>query len=136
EGGERRRALALEMDRGADTEAFVASAERAIARAESDGAAFVYGLVNASDASAVLERLGWSSLGAAPLLGRPLRLSAAVRHARAPRPARALLAKIPLVSPFGRARPGVRELDAVDPRITRLWDRFSVDVGVAVERNA
>jgi hypothetical protein len=31
---------------------------------------------------------------------------------------------------------GVREITAFEPRMTRLWERFSVDVAVAVERNA
>jgi hypothetical protein len=36
-----------------------------------------------------------------------------------------------------RPRAGVREITSlpVDVRITRLWDRFSVDVGFALERN-
>ena len=44
---------------------------------------------------------------------------------------------VPLFAPFGRRpRVGFRELTAADPRLSRLWGRFSVDVGVALERDA
>ena len=63
-----------------------------------------------------------ATLGPVPLLVRPLRLP---------------LAGTPLVAPFGRRRQAaVREITSRDPRITRLWERFAVDVGVAVERDA
>jgi hypothetical protein len=55
-----------------------------------------------------------------PLVERPLRI-----------------ARLPLLAPFGRTPgPDFRELTVVDPRISRLWGRFSVDVGVARERDA
>lgn len=137
EGGERRRALALELTQESDVESLVAEAEAATASAEAEGAALVYGAVRAAHPGDVLERLGWTSLGPAPLLARPLRLSVAARGWPAPRALRAALAKAPLIVPFGRVgRPGVRELVEPDPRVTRLWDRFSVDVDVAAERSA
>lgn len=44
---------------------------------------------------------------------------------------------VPLLAPFGRRpRAGFRELTTADPRLSRLWGRFSVDVGVALERDA
>jgi hypothetical protein len=43
---------------------------------------------------------------------------------------------VPLLAPFGhRPRSGFRELTSADPRLSRLWGRFSVDVGVATERD-
>ncbi len=70
---------------------------------------------------------GWVSLGPAPWLQRPLRLG----HL-SPR-----LPNVPLLAPFGRKpRAGFRELTAPDPRMSRLWGRFSVDVPVAMERDA
>ena len=82
-------------------------------------------------------RYGFDSLGPAPLLVRPLRLSSAALAVGLPRAAWTLLAKVPLVAPFGRTRrTGFREIAVKEPRITRLWDRFSIDVGVAVERTA
>lgn len=136
--GERRWALALEMGPGhADAGAFVANAQRASARAEKDGAALAYGFVDSRHADEVFERLGWTSLGPSPALVRPLRLSAAASRLNLPDAARAMLPKTPLVLPFGRhRRSGVREIATRDPRVTRLWDRFSIDIGVAVERNA
>ena len=136
--GERRWALALEMEADHDDlDEVLGSAERAMARAAQDGAALAYGFVDGRNASAVFERLGWTSLGPAPALVRPLRLSAAASRLNVPEAARMLLPKTPLVMPFGRRRrAGVREITTRDPRVTRLWDRFSIDIGVAIERNA
>ncbi|HVH41801.1 MAG TPA: hypothetical protein VM925_05640 [Labilithrix sp.] len=135
--GDRRWALALEMDDDRDPRGFIASARESMARAEKDGAALVYGFVRARDADAVFAELGWSSLGQAPVLVRPLRLSAAVTRLDLPPAARAILPKTPLVLPFSRRRrEGVREIATREPRVTRLWDRFSIDIPVAIERNA
>ncbi len=103
------------------------AAQRALAGgAAPEGAALVYGLA-APDAVAALAGQGWESLGPVPALLRPLRLSAVS----------SMLPKLPLLAPFGRRRrAGVREISDLpaDVRITRLWDRFSVDVGAALER--
>lgn len=65
---------------------------------------------------------GWSEIAPVPVVERPLRI---------PR------FRVPLLAPFGgRPRPGFRELTEVDPRLSRLWGRFSVDVGVGLERDA
>jgi hypothetical protein len=120
-GGERRFALGLSHDAGETAEDFIARAERQSELARGGGAALAYGFVAARSADRVFGALGWASLGAAPLLVRPLRL----------------FGKVPLVAPFGRSRrSGFREIAVKEPRVTRLWDRFSVDVGVAVERTA
>jgi hypothetical protein len=138
--GERRYALAVELDDASSEDqrdAFVDAAKASIARATADGAALAYGFVDARHADFVFERLGWTSLGPVPSLLRVLRLSAAAERLRLPSTARALLPKAALVLPFGRRRrAGVREITTGDPRITRLWDRFSIDIPVAIERNA
>lgn len=135
--GERRWALALEMPAASSVAAFVSAAEAAMARAQGDGAALAYGFVESAHAETVLERLGWTSLGPVSPLVRPLRLAAAAGRLKLPETARALLPETPLVLPFGRRRrAGVREITERDPRVTRLWDRFSIDVPVAIERNA
>ena len=68
---------------------------------------------------------GSIDIGAVPLLERVLRVPGL---------------NVPLLAPFGRRpRKGFRELTGAqraDPRLARLWGRFSVDVGVAVERTA
>ncbi len=70
---------------------------------------------------------GWVSLGPAPWIQRPLRLG----HLSSRLP------NVPLLAPFGRRpRAGFRELTTADPRMSRLWGRFSVDVPVAMERDA
>ncbi len=136
--GERRWALALELGPGhGDVDAFVANARRKMDRAQSDGAALAYGFVDSRVADAVFEQLGWTSLGAVPALVRPLRLSTLASRFDVPAAARMLLPRTPLVLPFGRQRrSGVREITTRDPRVTRLWDRFSIDIGAAIERNA
>lgn len=75
-------------------------------------------------------------LGPAPVVVRPLRAHALA--AAAGLPGLGVLApRLPLLAPFGAgARAGVRAITAHEPRMTRLWERFSVDVGVAVERSA
>lgn len=125
--GERRYALALHA--GFDREE--------IATAAVDGALLAYGFVERSSADAVFERLAWEPLGPAPVLVRPLRLAAAAQRLPLPDAVRAWLPKVALVAPFGRRRlPGFREISTKDPRISRLWDRFSIDIGVGIERNA
>jgi hypothetical protein len=65
---------------------------------------------------------GWVEVARVPVVERPLRLPPF---------------DIPFVAPFGRRpRTGFRELTEVDPRLSRLWGRFSVDVGMALERDA
>jgi hypothetical protein len=129
-GGERRYALAVES-------AASPEAPARLGRAREEGAVLAYGFVDAEDAGHAFETLGFASLGLAPLVVRPLRLSAAALGLGLPPAARGLLAKVPLVAPFGRARrTGFREIAVKEPRITRLWDRFSIDVGVALERTA
>ena len=136
-GGEREQVLAFEPRAGDDREAIVRDAEEASARAQAAGAVLGYGFVPARHAESVFDALGWKSLGPAPLLVRPLRLSSAAEAFKLPAAARSLFAALPLVAPFGRARrSGFREIAVKDPRIDRLWDRFSIDVGVAFERNA
>ena len=126
--GERRPVLVCQAE--AD---FVEVASAARARGAEEGVALVYGLA----APRAIEALGWASLGPVPALVRPLRLSYAAERLRLPAVASALLPRVPLLAPFGfRRRVGVREITSLpaDVRITRLWDRFSVDVGVALER--
>lgn len=86
--------------------------------------ALVYGLLAG-------EPPGWTSLGPAPLLERPLRLPRAV-----PAAVRALVPDLPLPPLVGRRPPrGFREIAAREPRFSRLWGRYSVDVHVAIERD-
>lgn len=116
------------------------SGERYLARtsveATSQPAALAYVFLDARVADAILEPLGWTSLGSAPVLVRPLRLAFAAERLL-PSAARGLVPNVPLVVPFrSKRRAGVREIATFEPRFTRLWDRFCIDVGVAIERNA
>jgi len=136
-GGERQQVLAFEAGADADADAIVTDAAEATDRAADAGAVLAYGFVPARHAERVFDALEWESLGPAPLLVRPLRLSSVADALALPARARALFPAVPLLAPFGRTRrSGFREIAVKEPRITRLWDRFSIDVGVALERNA
>jgi hypothetical protein len=135
--GERRQALFLDVDPDADLDAMVREASEAMSSAASQGAAVAYAFVDRRLADVVFDRLGFTALGPTPLLVRPLRLRDALDGVDFVRPIRRFLPSGPLLLPFGRSRrAGVREILTKEPRVTRLWDRFSIDVGVAVERTA
>lgn len=134
--GERREAIALAPGEGIEERAYAAALEAALEEGRSRGALLAYGLVTRAHERA-LHALGFASLGDAPALARPLRVSALARGlGLSPRVAEALSGPR-LVAPFGgRRRAAVREITAPEPRVTRLWDRYSIDVGFAAERNA
>jgi hypothetical protein len=136
--GDRRYALALaKMRIDEDPHQFVTAAQASIGHAMEERAVLAYAFVDARHADAVFEQLELTSLGSVPALVRPLRLSAAAARLTLPEAVRAVLPRTALLLPFGRRRrAGVREITTQDPRFTRLWDRFSIDIGVAVERNA
>jgi len=116
---------------------FVKLANRTFARAETDGAALIYGFPNGNSAHGFFKKLGWTSLDPVPFLLRPLRLSYAADRLKLPAVVRALVPNAPLVAPFGPRRDErVREIQGTDPRLDQLWQRFSTDVGVAIERDA
>lgn len=82
-------------------------------------------------------RAGVVGLGEAPFVVRPLRPSVALAGLGVPAVLAGAMPGVPLVGPLGgRARPGVRAITSHDPRFSRLWERFSIDVGVSVERSA
>ena len=100
-------------------------------------AVLALGFPDARATPAFLAKLGGESLGPVPLLVRPLRLAHVAERLKLPRVVRALVPNLPLVAPFGgRRRAAVREISVHDPRLTRLWERFCIDVGISVERNA
>jgi hypothetical protein len=111
--GERRSALPF----AAVSQDDLSEIERAIAGSE---ATLVYGTAPEAIAEDAFARLGCTSLGPLPEVVRPVKVG-----------------PLPLFLPFRRGRrSGVREILVDDPRVTRLWDRFSIDIGVAVERTA
>lgn len=76
-------------------------------------AAFAYTL-------GAVDESGWTTLAPSPFLERRLTLG-----------------PIHLFAPFGgKAKTGFREIFTDEPRVGRLWGRFSVDVPVAIERAA
>jgi hypothetical protein len=102
-----------------------------------EGAALVYGFAAGPPPEVFAEGSGWESLGPAPALVRPLRLSYLASRPGLAARAASLAPNASLLAPFGRRRrAGVREIRVLDPRITRLWGRFSIDIRVATERDA
>ncbi len=122
--GERLQSRLLDRSPTEPWDAFVARARDAL---EDEGVPLTVFLLNGAaeegESSRMLDALGAHPLGESPLLVRTLRSSLAPR--------------LPLVLPWGgRRRSGVREIAVGDPRLTRLWDRFSIDVLASVERSA
>lgn len=104
--------------------------------AQREGMAVIYGFPNNKSGPAFWSKLGWTRLGTAPFLIRPLRTRYFL--SRVPRVGRALsrLPDVPLpapreVRPDGRIEPAVwdGELDGV-------WERFAAGIGLAVQRDA
>lgn len=116
---------------------FVTLAKKTFARAAADGAALIYGFPNGNSAPGFFKKLEWLPLDPMPFLLRPLRLSYGAERLKLPEALRPLVPKMPLVAPFGRRRrAGVREITAIDPRLTLLWEKFAKGVGVAIDRDA
>lgn len=106
-------------------------------RVRDRGGAFVYGFPNANSAHGFFNKLGWSSLDPLPFLVRPLR----TRFLASKLPTRRLLSRLPDVRLPMRAptlRPGqtIELVTDFGPDYQDLWETFSADVGVSVDRTA
>jgi GNAT superfamily N-acetyltransferase len=116
---------------------FVKLAKRTFARAEADGAAFIYGFPNGNSAHGFFERLGWTKIDPLPFLIRPLRSEYVLRRLGFARTA-SVLPNLSLR--FGRpAFPRGTRLETIerfDARHDRVWQSVASRVGVAVERDA
>lgn len=124
------RAMWIEGERRAGLFAAAASADEVGARG-AERAALAYAL------GRPLAVAGAVRAGEVPLLSRPLRLAHVAERIGLPQALAARLPRAPLVAPFGGRPPqGLREITTRDPRATRLWERFAVDVGVAMARGA
>ncbi len=113
---------------------FVKLAKRTFARAESDGAAFIYGFPNGNSAHGFFERLEWEKLDPLPFLIRPLRTRYVLKRLGFDRAA-AFLPNVKLHL-GGRGRKYMTTIRRFDERYDALWTAFAQRVGVAVERDA
>jgi len=97
---------------------------------EEAGAAAVYGFPNANAGPGWFGRLGWTRLGSAPFLFRPLRANYFLRRVSRRLP------QIPLPY-FKRPSASVQALGREDlPYMEEAWLRFSRSIACAVERDA
>jgi hypothetical protein len=117
---------------------FVKLATRTFARAQREGAAFVYGFPNGQSAHGFFERVQWTKLDPLPFLIRPLRTEYVLRRFGARRAAKILpnLQLYPLDKPSCPPHMRVEPITRFDHRHAHVWERFSHGVGVAVERDA
>jgi hypothetical protein len=104
----------------------------AVNRPELHGAGLVWGFPNAKAAPRWFGRLGWSNLGYAPLMMRPLRTGFLLSRIH---PA---LGRVDLPLPPRRESVGsaYSDIGAVAADAGRLWARIRKDYGVAVDRTS
>jgi GNAT superfamily N-acetyltransferase len=113
---------------------FVKLAKRTFARAESDGAALIYGFPNGNSAHGFFERLEWTKLDPLPFLIRPLRTRYVLKRLGFERAA-AMLPNVRLKL-GGRRRKDTVTITRFDERHDAVWSDFAKHVGVAVHRDA
>jgi len=116
---------------------FVALARSTFARVHASGGVFIYGFPNRNSAHGFFKKLGWINLDPVPFLIRPLRLKYFAKRLKLSVVAH-MVPDMPLI--YGHQHPpdGCKlvRLNAFDERVTRLWDEFAKQVGVAIERDA
>jgi hypothetical protein len=107
----------------------------ALAETAEPQAVLAYGLVDAAVTPTLVSQ-GWDALGLVPSLVRPLRLAYVARRMPWARTRNESAVPAGVTLPTRTYPKGVRDVSSLpaDVRLTRLWDRFSVDVGQAVER--
>ena len=137
-----RRLAAQSVDTLVDSEfrgrgLFTTMADAGYRRTRDAGGAFVYGFPNGNSAPGFFGKLGWLSLDPVPFLVRPLRTAFLASKL----PLGPLGKKLPdLRLPVGRYTPRanqeLRALTELGQEIDSLWERFSREVLVAVDRSA
>lgn len=88
----------------------------------------LYGFPNLNSSPAFFGKLGWKHFGPVPMLARPLRTGLLKRYAR-------VLPDIPLPL-FGRRCASAEVVARFDEGVTETWNRFSKEIGCAVQRDA
>jgi GNAT superfamily N-acetyltransferase len=106
-------------------------------RVQGQGGAFVYGFPNANSVHGFFDKLGWSSLDPVPFLVRPLR----TRFLASKLPTGRLLTRfpdlrLPIRSPRLRRGQTLRSVTDLGPGYDALWQAFSADIQVSVDRSA
>jgi hypothetical protein len=113
---------------------FVGLGAAAWGAAEREGVAVIYGFPNDKSAPGFWSKLGWTRLGTAPFLVRPLRTRYFV--SRLPRVGRALGRLPDLALPVPREVPpdGRIEPATWGPELDGVWERFAAGIGLAIQR--
>ncbi len=116
---------------------FIRLAESVYERGARDGVEIVYGFPNGNSVHGFDKKLAWQPLDPMPMMVRPLRAGWAIR--RLTRGKVGLPAWLDLPIPKRKAhRPAGWELRTLSPlgdELTGIWQRFSSDIGFAVERD-
>lgn len=116
---------------------FTKMADAVYGRVRAQGGAFVYGFPNANSAPGFFKKLGWVSLDPVPFLVRPLRTAFLASKLPVGAWSRRLPdLRLPILGPKPAASQEIRPVTRFGPAIDALWERFSADVNVAVERSA
>ena len=116
---------------------FTRMADSVYERARQRGGALVYGFPNQSSAPGFFNKLGWRSLDPVPFLVRPLRTSFIASKLPLGTWLRHLPdVRLPVGSPRLRTGEELREIAELGPEIDELWERFSANIGVAVQRTS
>ena len=116
---------------------FTRMADSVYERARQRGGALVYGFPNQSSAPGFFNKLGWQSLDPVPFLVRPLRTSFIASKLPLGTWLRHLPdVRLPVGSPRLRTGEELREIAELGPEIDELWERFSANIGVAVQRTS
>jgi GNAT superfamily N-acetyltransferase len=116
---------------------FTTMAQALYQRLAQNGGRFVYGFPNANSAPGFFGKLGWMSLDPVPFLIRPLRTAFLASKLPLGRWLRKLPdLRLPMRVPKLRHRYAIHPVAEFGPEVDGLWNRFSSDVPVAVERDS
>jgi GNAT superfamily N-acetyltransferase len=100
-------------------------------------AGFVYGFPNANSAPGFFNKLGWLSLDPVPFLVRPLRTAFVASKVPFGRSLRRLPdLRLPIGRPRLQATPQLRPVTEFGLELDELWERFSANVMIAVDRSS
>lgn len=116
---------------------FIRLAESNYERSARDGIEVVYGFPNGNSVHGFYKKLAWKPLDPMPMMVRPLRASWVIK--RMTRGKVRLPGWLDLPVPRRKARLSagwnLRTLSHIDDELTGIWQRFSADIGFAVERD-
>lgn len=118
---------------------FTRMAQSVFDRCVEDGVGLIYGFPNDHSAHGFFHRLGWTSLDPLPMMIRPLQLDYFLGRLKVSDAVRKLVPKMPLLLPARAALPAnaeIRVLLDFDEQYDALWERFSKETPIAMDRTS